>query len=66
MAQKKYDYNDGSVSAIRIEGVSKQIHDDLHNIAKNYGITFSQFMRPRLKDIAAQFPADMKLPQKKN
>jgi hypothetical protein len=40
---------------IRIRGVSKKTKEELMNIAKNFNMTLSNFMRPKLKEIADSY-----------
>jgi DNA-binding transcriptional regulator WhiA len=50
---------------VRVKGVSKQIHDELQSIAKNHGVTISQFLRPKLREIINAYPESMRLPPPK-
>lgn len=45
-----------------IYGVSEMIHDELHNIADNHGLTFTDFMKPHLRTIVGLYPEQFKKP----
>jgi hypothetical protein len=44
---------------IRIRGTEK-LANDLGNIAGNLGVSLADFLRPKLRDIANQYPEDMR------
>lgn len=45
---------------IRVTGVPDKISDQLKAIAHNSGITLSQLLRPKLREIADEYPENMK------
>jgi hypothetical protein len=47
---------------IRVRNVSVKVNEDLSNIAKNLGVALSDFLKPKLREIADSYPASMKLP----
>ncbi len=47
---------------LRVRGVSDKIRNDLINIAKNHGTTLSDFLKPKLREIADSYPEKMKTP----
>jgi len=49
---------------IRIANVARDLHEDLENIAKNYGVTLQHFLKPKLRDIANSYTEDMRKPPK--
>ncbi len=49
---------------LRIYGVSKIIHEEINNIAKNSGLTLSDFMKPELRKIVERFPERYRKPYK--
>jgi len=49
---------------IRITNIPPEVLKDLRNIAKNSGITLSAFLKPKLRKITAEYPAEMKIDKK--
>lgn len=45
---------------IRIRDISPSVKQDLDNIASNMGVTLSQLMRPKLREIADSYPDHLK------
>lgn len=57
MALKKRNTNE-----IRCRGISPILEEQLNNIAGNLGITLTQFLKPKLREIADSYPDKMKSP----
>lgn len=55
MAKKKNYQNE-----IRLRGVSEKLIEDLSNISKNLGITISQMLKPKIREIVESYPEKMK------
>lgn len=51
---------------IRITNVNAKTHQELHNIAGHLGVPLSSIIKPKLMDLANSYPAEMKLPPKKD
>lgn len=47
-------------SEIRITNVPPQIKQELKNIAKNSGVSLGQLLKPKLREIASSYEANMK------
>lgn len=45
---------------VRIKGVPKDVHDDLKNIAANIGISISNMLRPKLREIRDSYSEKMR------
>jgi hypothetical protein len=54
-----------ALKPLRIEGVHDDLHEELKNIASHCGVTISNFMRPKLRDISNSYPDHMKKPRVK-
>jgi hypothetical protein len=49
-----------SSDELRLRGVSKEVKEDLINIAKNSGLTLSALLKPRLRDIRDSYPENLR------
>ena len=47
---------------IRVKGVSEKTKTDIVNIAKNSGVTISQLLKPKIREIADSYPDKMRQP----
>lgn len=47
---------------IRIRGVAPSMKQDINNIAGNLGITVTDFLKPKLREIVDQAPEHLKRP----
>ena len=61
MPKEKYLENLG-----RITGVNKTVDENLRNIAKNIGISKSELIRKKIRERLAEFPDELKIPNKKS
>jgi hypothetical protein len=64
MSEKQFPSD--SLPEIRVKGVSVKTHNELQNIAENNGVSLSNFLRPKLTEIANGYPDHMKLPPRKD
>lgn len=49
---------------VRIKGVSENTHQQICNISDHLGVTISQFLRPKLREIIDSYPEHMRTPPK--
>lgn len=49
---------------IRVRGVSPKLVTELNNIANNIGISLTQMLKPKLREISDSYPEKMKEPLK--
>jgi hypothetical protein len=54
--------NADMVSDIRVRGVSKNIIQDLINVAANKGITLNNLLKTTITEIRNSFPEDKRMP----
>jgi|GEM_PF-1551016 len=45
---------------VRTRGVSPRVAMELHNICKNLGVSVSDFLKPKLREIVDSYPEHMK------
>ena len=58
--------HNGDKTEVRIDGVSKTIGEQLHNIADHKGMTRNQFLKSELYNIVEKQPEHMKQPVPKD
>jgi hypothetical protein len=51
---------------IRIQNLPVQLHEDLHNIAANSGVSVQDLLKPKLREIANGYSETMKLPPRED
>jgi hypothetical protein len=51
---------------ISITNINPGVHDDITNIAANQGISRGDFLKPYLRNIANEYPPQMKQPPQKD
>lgn len=53
-------------SEIRLRGVSHQVSMDIKNISANLGISVTNLLKPKLREIADSYPPNLKRPPLSN
>ncbi len=51
---------------VRIRGTGEKLRSELNNISDNLGVPLSHILSPKLHEVVASYPPEMRLPKPKD